>query len=568
MKIRDHVLTLTLVGLLGAFALAFVVWWGTASMGKDVDRLSDLSEKTGKASEEYLTAQKFLEKGQDAVTGMDLLAHESSGLFRFFEDMLIKVQKDLDELKSMRELPKELQAKLQNTFTQFRQQSQKVGAAIEKIKETKDPSGLDLNAYEDSAAAFVDAMEELDRGLGNLVLKHKENLRKEKQRVANGRKRTYIYMWGAFILYLVVLGFFAWRIHRILLTPITRMAFAADEAIAHGRSFTEDSFTKTPWAKPQGGRKKTAPKEIEVLSRRLWQLVNGLEETVEARTQELRAKHLALQERTESLEEEIKTRKELELELLHGQKMQAVGQLAAGIAHEIRTPIQYVGDHLLFIEEAVGALLTPDALEKDGREEKFLQENLPEAVEFATKGIERITEIVASMKRFSFKEQHHLKQPADLNQAVLDTVAISANEWKDSAALDTELDPDLPEVECLLGEINQVLLNLIVNATHAIRGFKNNGELGKITVRTTAVDDDQILIEVEDDGGGIPSEVRSKVFEPFFTTKEVGVGSGQGLAISHSVIVEKHKGELLFDTEMGRGTIFKIRLPVKTRDEK
>jgi len=564
-KIRDYVLTLTLVGFVGAFGLAFILWWLTVSMGKDADRLSDLSARTGKASEEYLTAQKFLERGgRDAVTAMNLLAHESSGLFGFVEVMLTEAQKDLDELKSMRELPKELRAKLQKTFAQFLEQSQEVGAAIEEIKDSKGQGGLD--DYEDAASSFVEATKELEKWAESLDVKHKDNLRKEKQRVEDGRGKAYLSMGGAFILYLAVLGFFAWRIYRVLIAPISRMSFAANDAIEHSRPFTKDSITQTPWAKPEGSKKKVGPKEIEVLSRRLWQLVNGLEETVAARTKELRAKHLALQERTESLEGEIKARKELELELLHGQKMQAVGQLATGIAHEIRTPIQFVGDHLLFIDEAVDALLAPVSPEKDSREEKFIKENLPDAVESAKMGIERITEIVASMKRFSFKEQQHLKQRADLNQAVLDTVAISTNEWKDCAVLDTELDPDLPEVECLLGEINQVLLNLIVNATHAIREFNNNGELGKIMVRTIAVDDDQILIEVEDDGGGIPSEARSKVFEAFFTTKDMGVGSGQGLAISHSVIVRKHQGELTFDTETGKGTIFRIRLPLKAKD--
>jgi signal transduction histidine kinase len=171
------------------------------------------------------------------------------------------------------------------------------------------------------------------------------------------------------------------------------------------------------------------------------------------------------------------------------------------------------------------------------------------------------------MKRFSYKDQQFSKQPADLNQAVLDTVAITTNEWKNFVVLETELDPDLPEVECQVGEINQVIMNLIVNASHAVRDFKK-GEAGNVTIRTRPVGDDQVEVEVEDDGGGMTEEVSSKVFEPFFTTKDVGVGSGQGLAISHSVIVTKHSGQLTFETELGKGTIFRIRLPRKAKAEK
>ncbi len=176
------------------------------------------------------------------------------------------------------------------------------------------------------------------------------------------------------------------------------------------------------------------------------------------------------------------------------------------------------------------------------------------------KGTERITEIVTSMKRFSYKDQQFSMQLADLNQAVLDTMAITTNEWKDCAEIETDLDPDLPQVECQIGEINQVIMNLIVNAAQAIRENKK-GEIGKVTIRTRFGSNEQAEIEVEDDGGGMTDEVSSRVFEPFFTTKEVGVGSGQGLAISHSVITSKHEGELTFETELGKGTTFTIRLP-------
>ena len=189
MKIRDHVLTLTLVGFLGAFALAFFVWWLTADMGEDADRLSDLSATSGKASEEYLATQKFLNRGREVVRAMDLLSNESSGLFSIVKDMLAEAKEDLAQLKDMHELPNELQATIQKTFGQFHQQSKKVGAAIEKIKEIQNSTDqVNLDDYEDAASAFVDVMKELENWAENLVFKHKENLQNERQRVAEGRE--------------------------------------------------------------------------------------------------------------------------------------------------------------------------------------------------------------------------------------------------------------------------------------------------------------------------------------------------------------------------------------------
>jgi signal transduction histidine kinase len=569
-KIRDHVLTLTLVGLLGAFALAVVVGFLMRNLSEDTDRLSELSASTGTASEEYLTAREFLAEGERVVVTMDTLSNESSGLFRFVKDMLAEARKDLNELKKAEGFPSDLQLKLQATFEQFHKQLTEVGVQIEKIKQTPLPNKdaqVNLDAYEDAAHAFVGVMEELEDWTENLLGKHKEELHKERLKVSDHRKRAYWFMGGSGVLYLLALGYFAWRTHRILISPITRMAMALDDAIEHSRPFTKDSYTKTPWAKPEGSKKKAGPKEIQMLSRRLWQLVNGLEETVAARTKELRVQHVALLERTDSLEKEIQARQELEVELLHAQKMKSVGQLAAGIAHEIRTPTQYVGDHLLFVQEAVEKLLESASPEEDDRETIFLQENLPRAVESAMKGNDRITEIVASMKRFSYKAQQNLMQPADLNQAVLDTVAICSTEWRDCVVLEKELEPDLPEADCLLGEINQVIMNLIINAAQAVREFKKVGEMGEITIRTRSSKDDWIEIEIEDDGGGMSPDVGARIFEPFFTTKELGVGSGQGMAIAHAVIVGKHKGELTFDTQLGKGTTFKIRLPRRAESE-
>jgi signal transduction histidine kinase len=190
----------------------------------------------------------------------------------------------------------------------------------------------------------------------------------------------------------------------------------------------------------------------------------------------------------------------------------------------------------------------------------YIMENVPLAIDSSLDGLGRIATIVRSMKEFAHPDQAE-KTPADLNQAIRGTLIIAANEYKFVAEIDTELG-DLPPVQCYLGEINQVILNLLVNASHAIAdAVKDTGTLGTITVRTR-LDGGEVEISIADTGNGIPEKARDKVFDPFFTTKEVGKGTGQGLAIAHSVIVKKHGGTLRFITECGKGTTFFIRLPV------
>jgi signal transduction histidine kinase len=279
-----------------------------------------------------------------------------------------------------------------------------------------------------------------------------------------------------------------------------------------------------------------------------------------------------LQAKAVELQQEMEQRKELEGQLVFAQKMEAVGQLAAGIAHEVNTPSQYVCDNLRFLEEAVTDLLaaiTPEGAEgastkvPDAEELKFLSENAPEAVAQALQGMERITEIVKSMKNFAYRDASSEKKPQDLNQAIKATTVVATNEWKYHADLQMDLDPNLPFVPCNVGEINQVVLNLIVNAAHAIRDRHLEGEKGIIGISTKQYGD-YVVITIQDNGGGIPEKVQLKVFEPFFTTKEVGVGTGQGLAIAHNVITKSHGGHIWFETELGVGTTFFIRLPTQT----
>ena len=280
---------------------------------------------------------------------------------------------------------------------------------------------------------------------------------------------------------------------------------------------------------------------------------------------------------------DVTDRKQMEADLGHARKLEAVGQLAAGIAHEINTPAQYVGDGICFLKESfenaqhlvVKYHRAMEALERHGQYPELVNEirefeneidleymlaNAPASFDRCIDGVSRISTIVRAMKEFSHPDQRE-KSPADLNQALQSTLIIARNEYKFVAELETEYG-DLPHVLCHLGDLNQVFLNLIVNAAHAIGDIVGkSGEKGKIRVRTLQ-ENDTVRIDLTDSGAGIPESIRERVFEPFFTTKEVGKGSGQGLAIARSVVVDKHGGTLTFSSEVGHGTTFTIRLPI------
>jgi PAS domain S-box-containing protein len=260
---------------------------------------------------------------------------------------------------------------------------------------------------------------------------------------------------------------------------------------------------------------------------------------------------------------DISELKTLQRQLSQAQKLESIGQLAAGIAHEINTPIQYIGDNAKFLEDAfqdiIGVLNA--RLSREQVDLNYLTAEIPTAITQLSEGVERVARIVRAMKEFSHPGPVE-KTMANLNAAIESTIMVSRNEWKYVAELTADLDPNLPAVPCIVSEFNQVVLNLIVNAGHAIADSAGkNAGLGRIVVATRQAGD-SAEIEVRDSGTGIPEEIRNKIFDPFFTTKEVGKGTGQGLAIAHAVIVQKHGGTLWFETEVGRGTAFFIRLPL------
>jgi PAS domain S-box-containing protein len=276
----------------------------------------------------------------------------------------------------------------------------------------------------------------------------------------------------------------------------------------------------------------------------------------------------------------------MELQLRHAQKLESIGHLAAGIAHEINTPTQYVGDNLRFLEtgfqdlaqlfgrydrllaaaksNTVSAELieqTEETLESSNF--GFLKTEIPKAIRQSLDGVERIARIVGAMKDFSHPGTGQ-KTLINLNRAIENTLVMAGNELKHVAAVEKDFDPDLPEVPCLPGEFNQVILNIVVNAAQAISEIAESGgkKMGLIKL-STRVNGEWVEIRIRDTGPGIPEKIRDKIFDPFFTTKPVGKGTGQGLAICHAVVTEQHQGQLSFESEVGRGTEFLIRLPLQ-----
>lgn len=280
--------------------------------------------------------------------------------------------------------------------------------------------------------------------------------------------------------------------------------------------------------------------------------------------------------------EDISHIKELERQLAQTQKLESIGQLAAGIAHEINTPVQYIGDNGKFLENAFHDLValadncrrpnpvggtSPVPQTGDDGAFDYLCAEVPRAIEQLLSGVDQVARIVSAMKDFSHPGAVE-KTPLDINRTIENTVLVSKNEWKYVAELTTDLDPSLPPVPCLGSELNQVILNLIVNAAHAIAEVVGDSDdMGRIYIATRKLGD-LVEILIRDTGCGIPRTIQARVFDPFFTTKPIGKGTGQGLAIAHNVIVRKHGGTIGFESESGQGTTFIIRLPIRPEEAK
>ncbi len=309
----------------------------------------------------------------------------------------------------------------------------------------------------------------------------------------------------------------------------------------------------------------------------------GLEQVVSRKTREL-------ENERQELKKALAELRATQVRLLQAQKLEAIGQLAAGVAHEINTPTQYVSDNAVFVKRAFASLLeildralevvqaareaglltalvgAADGAMARGRLD-YLREQVPAALEQSQDGLTRIATIVGAMKQLSHPSTAD-KEPVELSELIRSSATVARNEWKYVAELETEFDPALPPVSCLRNEIGQVVLNLIVNSAHAVAEARSGDAAGKGLIRiTTRRLGDHAQITVQDDGAGIPEAIRGRVFDPFFTTKPVGKGTGQGLAIAYSTVVEKHGGQIWFESELGRGTTFFVQLPLIEAEE-
>ncbi len=336
---------------------------------------------------------------------------------------------------------------------------------------------------------------------------------------------------------------------------------------------------------------------IAALERRLLQAAQGdhdtpiailaqnisLEQAVAHKTAELEAEHRELTNAMEEL-------RVAQSQLLQAQKMESIGQLAAGIAHEINTPTQYVTDNIGFVKAATGALLTlvdksmavVAAARGNGTHGEligavgaalkhakldYLRRQIPDALDQSLEGLAHIAKIVAAMKEFSHPSRGE-KEAVDIREVITTTVTVARNEWKYVADLETHFEDELPLVPCLRDTMGQALLNLVVNAAHAIGDTLREGikEKGRIVISAARVGA-HLEIRITDDGTGIPVGVRDRIFDPFFTTKPLGKGTGQGLAIVYSTIVDKHQGEIRCESNEGVGTAFILRLPLSCERE-
>ncbi len=274
----------------------------------------------------------------------------------------------------------------------------------------------------------------------------------------------------------------------------------------------------------------------------------------------------------------------MEAQLHQAQKLESIGQLAAGIAHEINTPTQYVGDNTRFLNDAFDDIQSVlksyskllEMVKNDARYQalveelqevledadlEYLEEEIPVAIGQSLEGVDRVTKIVRSMKEFSHPGMDE-KTPINLNNAIQSTITVARNEWKYVAEVTTDFDESLPPIACFPGELNQVFLNIIVNAAHAMEKMTfDKGDKGEIHIATRS-NGNFVKIIFRDNGCGIPEEIQNRIFDPFFTTKDVGKGTGQGLSIAHTVITENHNGTITCDSHQGEGTVFTIRLPL------
>ena len=525
-------------------------WWVFYEFAQATRALDEETRRTGESSIEYKDVSAFLDTTRNVFTYLEVYPERYAGLFGVTRDELSLAERQLNNIASNYgdHYPEELLEPITSNLTQTKEAILKLEEFAWTLENEKKQRGVRGNRNK-AKAEYEKVRDKLKRSLEGLEIESEKFRAESEQEVLKKwddlkeqEERNAFFLIMAVGFYLLLISFLGFSTYKSLAIPLRKLEKAAEDSIDHNRPFSMVEI---------------GPYEIRSLTRRLQGLIFGLEETVESRTK-------ALKEKTIQLQTEMQQRIELETQLVHAQKMEAVGQLASGIAHEINSPSQFANDNILFLKDAVeGFIAEIDKTDKapDEKEILFLKENAPQAVEQAEEGIGRITTIVKSMKNFAYRDANSEKKPNDLNQAIRSTSVVATNEWKYHADMQLNLDQTLPMVPCNIGEINQVVLNLIVNGAHAIRDRFEDAQKGTLVVGSKHYPEANcVVISITDNGGGIPEKVQSRIFEPFFTTKDVGVGTGQGLAIAHNVIVKSHGGQIWFESKQGEGTTFHIKL--------
>jgi len=548
MKVKSYIGLLSSGSLGGALVVGLFGWWMLSGINQSNRELEEESRNSGSSSGEYLDIQSFLSATRGCFEAFEIYPPNFSGIYGVVRDRLVQSKEGLNLISSkysqnysedfLRPFSSGIK-ELEDAVVRMEK------AAVQKTRNAASEIQSARNAFQESRETLSKLLNELESKAEQRKWKSQESLQQKLNTLREEESVNTILFFLASGMYLVLVGILAFITYKSFASPIRKLEAAAKNSIDRNKPFN---------------LRESGPYEIRSVTKRLRGLINGLESRVKKRT-------AALQKSNERLQLEMQQRKELETQLVHAQKMEAVGQLASGIAHEINSPSQFANDNILFLKDATDGFIkklnqSPDA--PDDGDIDFFKENAPEAVEQAAEGISRITTIVKSMKNFAYRDAESAKRNNDLNQAIRSTVVVATNEWKYHAQLDLNLQEDLPLVPCNVGEINQVVLNLIVNGAHAIRDRISDGQKGNIVVSTRHYPDAGcVIIAIADNGGGIPPKVQARIFEPFFTTKEVGVGTGQGLAIAHNVIVKSHQGQIWFDSKEGIGTTFYIKLPME-----
>ena len=547
MKVRSYIGLLSAGSIGGALIVGIIGWLILSGINQSHRELEQESRNSGDSSSEYLDAHAFLSATRGCFEAFEIYPPNFTGVYGVVRDRIILAKEGLN-LLSTKYSASYSEKKIRVLAAGIRELEDAVSLMEKAVKaDARTREALIQSAgknYQDARESLSQNLNVLESAAEQRMYKSKQSMEQRLLALHDEESANILIFFFVSGLYLILVGSLAMVTYKSFASPIRKLEAAAKSSVDHNKPFN---------------LRESGPYEIRSVTKRLRGLIGGLETRVKKRT-------AALQKSNNQLKQEMQQRIELETQLVHAQKMEAVGQLASGIAHEINSPSQFANDNVLFLKDATDGFIkklnqSPDA--PDESEIEFFKENATEAVEQAAEGISRITTIVKSMKNFAYRDAESAKRNNDLNQAIRSTVVVATNEWKYHAELDLRLQEDLPMVPCNIGEINQVVLNLIVNGAHAIRDRLSEGQKGNLVVTTQHYPDAQcVVIAIADNGGGIPLKVQERIFEPFFTTKEVGVGTGQGLAIAHNVIVKLHEGQIWFDSKEGVGTTFYIKLPM------